>query len=194
MTKTQIYQMINEDMYDKHKENPRVAYDVFLSNWFVANCMNNMSDYPLEKLHFVCPLKFFTTLLHCESEKHIILLATYFLPANYTIPEQVIKDFVNYPKDVLYKGHPKISLNNLFEKALNDKEYHISLTMVTTSNQPLEGHSWNMLNKFNNEIDTNYKCRITARYLDLENIKTFYDYVHDIDAYSDAIESSIING
>ncbi|MCH3916437.1 MAG: hypothetical protein LKE40_02995 [Spirochaetia bacterium] len=193
MTTAQIYQMIEEEMYEMHKERPRVSYDVFLSSWFVAHCIDNVTDYPLEKLRFVCPMKFFTTMLHCESEKHIILLATYFLPANYTIPDQVIKDFVSYPTDVFHEKHPKMSQNALFDKALHDKDYHISLTLVTTSNQPLEGRSWAMLNEFNKNLDTSYLCRITARYLDLENIKTFYTYAQDIDAYAQALETEMEN-
>ena len=53
MTTTQLYQMIEEEMYEKHKEKPRVDYDVFLSNWFVTNCIDTVSDYPLEKLRFI---------------------------------------------------------------------------------------------------------------------------------------------
>ncbi|MBK5200404.1 MAG: hypothetical protein JJE21_02605 [Spirochaetaceae bacterium] len=192
MTTSQLYQTIEQEMYEKHKEKPRVSYDIFFSNWFVENCIDNISDYPLEKLRFVCPLKFFTTLLHCESEKHIILLATYFLPANYTIPDQVVKDFVNYPKEIFHPKHPKMSQNALFEKALTDKDYHISMTMVTTSTQPLDGRSWNMLNSFNKDLNTTYDCRITARYLDLENIKTFYQYAEDGDAYSNMLETELI--
>lgn len=191
MTTTQLYQMIEEEMFEKHKERPRIDYDVFLSNWFVENCIDTASDYPLDKLRFVCPQKFFTTLLHCESEKHIILLATYFLPANYTIPDQVIKDFVNYPNETFHPKHPKISQNTLFEKALYDKDYHISMTMVTTSNQPLDGRSWNMLNRFNKELDTTYDCRITARYLGLQNIKTLYQYNEDLSAYEKLLEQEL---
>lgn len=192
MTTTQLYQSIEQEMYGKHKEKPRVSYDIFFSNWFVGNCIESVSDYPLEKLRFVCPLKFFTTLLHCESEKHIILLATYFLPPNYTIPDQVIKDFVSYPKECFHPKHPKMSQNALFEKALYDKDYHISMTMVTTSTQPLDGKSWKMLNTFNQELSTSYDCRITARYLNLENIKTFYQYTEDIDAYEKMLESELM--
>ncbi|MCK9190686.1 MAG: hypothetical protein M0P10_03975 [Sphaerochaetaceae bacterium] len=191
MTTTQLYQAIEQEMYEKHKEKPRVSYDVFFSNWFVQHCIENVSDYPLEKLRFVCPLKFFTTLLHCESEKHIILLATYFLPANYTIPDQVIKDFVNYPKECFHPKHPKMSQNALFEKALYDKDYHISMTMITTSTQPLDGRSWSMLNEFNKELDTTYDCRITARYLDLESIKTFYQYTEDSDSFERLLETEL---
>jgi hypothetical protein len=192
MTTTQLYQSIEQEMYEKHKEKPRVSYDVFFSNWFVENCIESVSDYPLEKLRFVCPLKFFTTLLHCESEKHIILLATYFLPANYTIPDQVVKDFVNYPLECFHPKHPKMSQNALFEKALYDKDYHISMTMVTTSTQPLDGRSWNMLNTFNKELDTSYDCRITARYLDLKNIKTFFQYTEDSNAYEKMLETELM--
>lgn len=192
MTTSQLYQTIEQEMYEKHKEKPRVSYDTFFSNWFVENCIDNISDYPLEKLRFVCPLKFFTTLLHCESEKHIILLATYFLPANYTIPDQVVKDFVNYPIEIFHPKHPKMSQNALFERALADKDYHISMTMLTTSTQPLDGRSWTMLNTFNKDINTTYACRITARYLDLENIKTFYQYAEDSEAYSNMLETELI--
>lgn len=192
MTTTQLYQMIEEEMFEKHKEKPRVSYDVFFSNWFVNNCLETSSDYPLEKLRFVCPLKFFTTMLHCQSEKHIILLATYFLPANYTIPDQVIKDFVNYPIECFHPKHPKMSQNALFEKALYDKDYHISLTMVTSSNMSLDGRSWNMLDAFNKNLNTTYKCRITARYIGLDGIKKFYQYSEDIEAYSKMLETQLI--
>ncbi len=191
MTTSQLYQMIEEEMFEKHKERPRVDYDVFLSNWFVENCIDIPSDYPLERLRFVCPQKFFTTLLHCKSEKHIILLATYFLPANFTIPDQVIKDFVTFPKESFHPNHPKMSQNALFEKALYDKDYHISMTMVTTSTQPLDGRSEGMLNRFNKNLDTTYDCRITAKYLGLESIKTLYQYNEDIFAYEKLLEQEL---
>ena len=79
----------------------------------------------------------------------------------------------------------------LFEKALYDKDYHISMTMITTSTQPLDGRSWSMLNEFNKELDTTYDCRITARYLDLESIKTFYQYTEDSDSFERLLETEL---